>query len=195
VRTVTVDDVPAVAATLARAFGDDPVMAHLLGGDEASRIPRMRRYFTAALRVQHLAHGLCFTDEDRSAASLWDPPGQWRMTLGQIARGGRWLIPAFGTRTPRALRALSAIERVHPREPHYYLAVLGTDPDHQGQGRGSAAMGPVLTRCDAEGVPAYLESSKESNVPFYARHGFELRGEIALPNGPSLWPMWREPKA
>jgi len=194
VRTATFDDVPAVAGTLARAFGDDPAMAHLLGGTEVQRIPRLERYFTAALRVQHLEHGLCFTDDDRAAASLWDPPGHWKMTIGQIVRGSRWLIPAFGTRTPRALRALSVMERVHPTEPHYYLAVLGTEPSRQGHGLGSAAMQPVLERCDAEGVPAYLESSKESNVPFYARHGFEVTGEIPLPGGPSLWPMWRPPR-
>ena len=192
-RPVTADDVPAVAATLARAFGDDPILEHILGGDEASRVPRIERFFTASLRVQHLAHGLCFTDDDRAVGALWDPPEHWRMTPGQIVRGSRWLLPAFSIRTPRALRVLSTIERVHPHQPHYYLAILGTEPTRQGHGLGSAALRPVLDRCDAEGVPAYLESSKESNVPFYARHGFVVTGEIRLPKGPSLWPMWRDP--
>jgi hypothetical protein len=54
-------------------------------------------------------------------------------------------------------------------------------------------MGPVLERCDREGEPAYLESSKEQNIPFYSRHGFEVTGQLDLPDGPSMWPMWREP--
>ena len=78
--------------------------------------------------------------------------------------------------------------------PHYYLSVLGTDPDQQGGGVGSALLGPVLDRCDADGIAAYLESSKESNVDFYIRHGFSVTDRIDLPDdGPALWFMWREP--
>jgi len=72
--------------------------------------------------------------------------------------------------------------------------VLGTDPQHQGKGIGSALLAPVLAKCDAEGIPAYLESSKERNIPFYRRHGFEVTTELNLKNGPSLWPMWRDPR-
>ena len=94
-----------------------------------------------------------------------------------------------------ATRTLSAIEKRHPKDPpHYYLAILGTDPDHQGKGIGSSLLRPVLDICDHDGVGAYLESSKESNIAFYARHGFELTGEVRLPGGPLVWPMWREPR-
>jgi len=53
---------------------------------------------------------------------------------------------------------------------------------------------PILSKCDEEGIPAYLESSKESNIAFYNRHGFEVTGEVKAKNGPTLWPMWREPQ-
>jgi GNAT superfamily N-acetyltransferase len=90
---------------------------------------------------------------------------------------------------------LAAVEHVHPTPPHYYLAVLGTRPDRQGMGIGSSLLRPVLDRCDAEGVGAYLESSKERNVPFYRRHGFEVTTALRLPGGgPTVWPMWRSPR-
>jgi ribosomal protein S18 acetylase RimI-like enzyme len=93
----------------------------------------------------------------------------------------------------RSTRAVREIERRHPVVPHYYLSVLGTDPEQQGGGIGSALLAPVLHRCDADGVAAYLECSKESNVAFYERHGFTVTDRVELPEGPPLWFMWREP--
>ena len=80
-----------------------------------------------------------YTDTDRAGGALWDPPGHWKLRFGQILRGSPKMIAAFGLKVPRALRVLSTIERQHPRTPHWYLAVLGTDPIHQGKGIGSAA--------------------------------------------------------
>jgi len=51
----------------------------------------------------------------------------------------------------------------------------------------------VLDRCDREGRPAYLEATNEGNQRLYLRHGFEVTAEITLPDGPTMWPMWREP--
>jgi hypothetical protein len=58
----------------------------------------------------------------------------------------------------------------------------------------TAALGPVLERCDADGVGAYLESSKERNIDFSARHGFRVMSELRLPRGSRVWPMWRDPR-
>ena len=65
----------------------------------------------------------------------------------------------------------AAVSPFHPRKPHWYLAVLGTDPSAQRSGIGAALIAPTLRRCDDEGLPAFLESSKEANLPFYQRHG------------------------
>ena len=83
----------------------------------------------------------------------------------------------------------------HPEEPHWYLAVIGSDPSVRGRGFGQAVMQSRLDRCDAEHCPAYLESSKEENVPYYERFGFEVIGEFSLPDGgPTLWRMLRRPQ-
>jgi GNAT superfamily N-acetyltransferase len=88
-----------------------------------------------------------------------------------------------------------AIHEHHPAEPHWYLNVLSTVPDRQGEGLGAAIIQPVLERCDAGGVRAYLESSNPRNLPFYRRHGFVDAGEIHLEGGPSMTKMWREPRS
>jgi hypothetical protein len=51
-----------------------------------------------------------------------------------------------------------------------------------------------LERIDAEGAPAFLESSNPVNTPRYERLGFSVCGEFELPeDGPNVAQMWREP--
>ena len=91
--------------------------------------------------------------------------------------------------------ALTAIEKLHPSEEHYYLEAIGTHQDAQGTGVGSLIIRTMLDRCDEEGLPAYLESSNPRNVPFYGRHGFEITREIEVGEGaPTVTAMWRTPR-
>ena len=131
-----------------------------------------------------------------TGAALWAPPGHAKLPTSRVLRYLPQLLGALGTRSVSALRALDSMERTHPHEPpHWYLGVLGTTPRLQRSGIGSSLLAPVLERCDAEGLPAYLESSKESNIAFYARFGFEVTGEVRIAtDGPTVWPMWREPR-
>jgi GNAT superfamily N-acetyltransferase len=191
VRSARRDDFGPLAEMLARAFYDDPVTCWFYP-DDGRRMRHARRFF--AIRQRQLAdQQLIYTTPELSGAALWAGPGRWREDLRQSLM----LVPMLPVLLPRIVRSTQAvreIERRHPVRPHYYLSVLGTEPQQQGGGIGSALLGPVLQRCDADGVGAYLESSKESNVGFYARHGFAVTERIELPDGPALWLMWREPR-
>jgi GNAT superfamily N-acetyltransferase len=93
------------------------------------------------------------------------------------------------------MRGLSFIEHKHAREPHYYLGVLGVEPESQGKGLGRALMQPILERCDRDGIGAYLEASTPRNRALYLRNGFEVTEEIRFPGGgPPSWRMWRAPR-
>ena len=182
----------ALAAMLARSFHDDPVMSWFFP-DERRRTDHCRRFFAMRLR-QLLPQGETYTVDGGAGAAIWALPERWRLGTWEDIRMGLALLPALGRRVGLAVRGVELIERAHPREPHYYLAVLGTDPTAQGQGIGSALLQPVLGACDRDEIPAYLESSKERNIDFYARHGFRVTGEVHLPEGPPVWSMWREPR-
>ena len=186
------EDVPAVAESLVRAFYDDPVLSYLFP-DERTRARAMRRFFAFQLRRTYLRRGMVYTTEECRSAALWMPPREGappaRDVLSQLP-----VLFILGRRAGAALRLVQLLEARHPRVPHYYLGGLGTDPSWQGHGLGSAVLGPVLAVCDLEGLPAYLESSKESNIAFYRRHGFEVTGEVSIPDSSvRLWLMWREP--
>jgi len=193
-RRATAADVPALAAALARAFAEDPVAAWAYRYERLR--PRALERFQATRLRQLIPEGEVWTNAELSCAALWAPPQRWRMSLAQVAA----LVPSFMHprligRVPLVALGWEGLERRHPHNPpHWYLAVLGTDPSAQGRGLGSAMLEPVLARCDEDGVGAYLESSKERNIDFYARHGFRVSEEIRLLRGPPMWKMWREPR-
>ena len=77
-------------------------------------------------------------------------------------------------------------------EPHYYLTLLGTHPDHRGRGIGMWLLAHTLALIDSEHMPAYLESTNPANNDRYARVGFEPMGEFSFPGGgPIVTTMWR----
>lgn len=192
-RLAAAADLPGIGTSLALAFEDDPIWRFLVGPRHGRFVERATAYFRAEA-ANHMRKAALWTVDGTTAAALWAPPGAWKTDTRSLLHV---LLPStrlFGLRSPVAIAVLNAMEKAHPREPHWYLAVLGTAPAHQGRGLGSAVMAPVLERCDREGIGAYLESSKEQNLAFYARHGF-VAGEPLRPHGsPPMWPMWRDPR-
>jgi ribosomal protein S18 acetylase RimI-like enzyme len=196
IRKVTADDVPRLVRALARAFEDDPVMSWIFR-DDADRLARLERAFDLFLRRIWLPQQECYSVDRLFGGALWLPPGKWHLGVADQLRLLPSMISVTGRNFPRLFTALNTIEKKHPKSPsHYYLAVLGVEPEFQGRGFGGALMQPVLTRCDREQIPAYLESSKRRNVALYERHGFRVVEELKLPkDGPPIWRMWREPAA
>ena len=105
-------------------------------------------------------------------------------------RLGRLLLK--GSNLSIGLKLLTAVDKVHPAEPHWYLALLGTDPAVQGRGVGSALLAPAMQQADAEGVSCYLETQKEANIAYYRRFGFEETERLTPdPAGPPLFTLTR----
>jgi GNAT superfamily N-acetyltransferase len=127
----------------------------------------------------------------------WLPPGGFpRPLLREVGRtAGSVAVLARGRHRLKALRLFLEVDRHHPHEPHWYLALLATDPTVQGRGVGSALLAPILDRCDRDGTIAYTETQKEANVAWYARAGFCITREIRLADTPTVWCLQREPKA
>ncbi|MCW2730547.1 MAG: family N-acetyltransferase [Mycobacterium sp.] len=193
-RPATRADIGALSNTLGRAFFDDPVMCWMLP-DAEQRKRKLPKLFTALTRYHHLAQGGVEVASDGAdgigGAALWDPPGRWRQTRAEELRAMPWLLLAFGRSLKRGIILEEMMKEAHPEEPHWYLAIIGSDPAVRGKGYGQVLMQSRLDRCDAEHAPAYLESSNPDNVPYYQRFGFEITGELTPPGGPSLIPMWR----
>lgn len=195
VRSAGPRDVRAIAKVLADAFDDDPPFVWIVPND-ATRKRRLRRYFATELRRHALRHGaveVAVDDGRVIGAAMWLPPSQWLAPpIGQLVSlpGFAW---AFGRRLRVAGAVVEAAYGVHPRTPvHWYLHAIGVSPQCQGRGVGAALLRSRLSRCDADGAPAYLESSKLANVPLYEHMGFVVTGTLDLPvDAPVVTAMWR----
>jgi ribosomal protein S18 acetylase RimI-like enzyme len=195
VRKATLADAPRLAQALASAFQDDPVIAWIFP-DERRRRRVLPAFMEFRLRELAFPHDEVWMTVDGAAAAVWlPPPGRWQLSRPQRLRLLPPLVRFLGLRTASILGGLDRMEEGHPSDPsHWYLFILGTEQAAQGRGLGSALLAQVLTRIDADGMPVYLESSNERNIALYGRHGFEMTGEVAIPGGPRIWPMWREPQ-
>jgi GNAT superfamily N-acetyltransferase len=196
VRAARRDEAALLGEVLADAFAEDPVFAWLIPPHLRGRDHRMCTFFTSMSRGYLRLGKPCYLTGDASAAALWAAPGAWAMPFSQIIVEAAPNGLAFRRRLFRALRTQLQIERLHAAQspPHWYLGYLGTRRDRQSQGLGSQLLREVLPGADTEGVPAYLESSNERNLPLYERNGFRVIGELrALGHGPTIWRMWREP--
>lgn len=195
VRRVTDADRLRVTAVMARAFDDDP-FANWFAKQDEHRSERIAAFLRIALDKFTLPFGECYTTDDLQGGAYWNPPGTWKLGLLQQL----FLVPdmvriAGWRRLPAIVDGIDKVEKRHPERPHYYLLALGVEPELQGKGIGTQLMRPVLERCDRDGIPAYLESSKERNVPLYERNGFKVTGVFQIPHGgPPIWLMWREPQ-
>lgn len=187
----------AVTAT-SRAFWPDPMFGFFARTPLQEHL--MLPHFIGAVMRDAMAHGEidAITRDGRVvAAASWLRPGEtprgWWREARISARSARALLR--GQNRLKGLAILDQMATHHPTEPHWYLALLGVDPAHQGSGLGGQLLRSRLARCDEQGVAAYLETQKPDNLPFYERFGFAVTKEITVAGCPSVWLMWREPRA
>lgn len=173
---------------LAAAFRDDPVINWT-----CNQPASMESFFEFILPI-FVPHQLSYLDPQGRGAAVWLGPQQqlkWPVTLSNAIK-----VLRLGGLTGlyRLLLSGNKTEHYHPKTPHYYLFAIGVTPQNKGKGIGSALLAEILRRCDDEGMPAYLENSKEENLAFYQGHGFRVQEQIRFaPSAPPVWLMWREP--
>jgi GNAT superfamily N-acetyltransferase len=194
VRQVTDADADGVTELFALAFYGDPTWSWAFP-DPERRMDQQRLLWGLFLHSA-LPYGWVWMTDDGGAASLWIPPGQPELNHGDEARLEPLLRDLIGSRADDVLALLERFDAHHPRgEPHFYLSLLGTHPDHRGRGKGMGLLAANLARIDGLRLPAYLESSNRANDRRYEGLGFVEIGEFAAPgDGPTVGCMWREPR-
>ena len=188
IKTATWPDKDRVAGTMTLAFSADPVARWLLPDPHrhiSTFIP-----FVSLFGGKAFEHGSAYVIGEFSGVALWLPPGAepddepitelFRQNISEPTLGAIFSI-------------FEQMASFHPREPHWYLPLIGVEPIFQGQGYGSELMRHALVACDRDQKLAYLESTNPANLPLYKRHGFDVVGEIRAEDSPPMYPMLREP--
>lgn len=176
--------------TLVLGFSGDP-MARWASPDAATYLDRRHEFFDA-FGGAAFEHDSAFVADDGAAVATWLPPG--------VAPDGALMAAIMDEQTPDSrMGEMDALyeqrEQFHLKEPHWYLPLIAADPAYRGRGLGTALMEAAIARIDADGRPAYLESSNPRNIPLYQRFGFEIIGEIQAGTSPVLTPMFRPGRA
>lgn len=170
-----------VAGMLTRAFAADPLVRAICIAPAKRLEAQMRWSFRMAVRAHCLSPQPAWTVSDPSAGvvgvalvsrpsmNLLGQPDTW-FTL-------RGLLHVGVGAARRGLRVAEAIAAHAPAPPYTYLRTLGVDPLFHGRGYGSQLVRHVV-RAAPPVWPLYLETAKEENLAFYAKHGLHCMGEF-----------------
>jgi GNAT superfamily N-acetyltransferase len=196
VRRAGLADADTLTHILATGFHDDPPLVWILP-DPMDRAALSGAFFRPFVELA-LADGRADIAIDGSGCALWldvdvtakveDDPSGFRQQF----------IDAIGPQSAARFFILDDLFSAgHPaHESHAYLLFVGVTPHRQRQGVGTALLTARLAELDQVGQPAYLEASSTYNASLYGRLGFSSHGDpVNLPDGPSLYPMWRTPRA
>ncbi|MGB7442797.1 MAG: GNAT family N-acetyltransferase [Coleofasciculaceae cyanobacterium] len=190
IQTATVSNQEYAIAVIVRAFSADPAVRWMY--------PEPQQYLTYFPKFVRAFGGKAFENDTAyyvdgySGAALWFPPGVEPDEEPLIALLEQSICESDQEDVFAVFEQMGCY---HPKEPHWYLPLIGVEPTQQGKGYGSALMEHALLRCDRDHTPAYLESSNPSNIPFYERHGFEKLATIQVGASPPIFPMLRHPRS
>jgi ribosomal protein S18 acetylase RimI-like enzyme len=183
-------EIPVIAESLTRAFAREPFHQWMVPDAQtwAAKAPRYFRSYINMIRRD----GYADTCADGSAAALWlspDKPGGGFLSRLRVPFV-LWRLA--GQKFQDVWKVIPMIERHRPRDPHWYLDILGVDPARAGQGVVTALLQHGLARADESGKVVFLDTLSPENVTFYRRHGFEVTAEVVLPSGLTVWCMVRQ---
>ena len=182
---LTRKDRDAGAAVLGRAFTEYELLRHYFHDKKERRA--VADTFSFILLSVSLKYGEVYASSEKlEGVAAWLPPGKatfggWQIIrsvplsiIFRFARLGASRMWVYG-------RYVDNLHRKLVPYPHWFLQIIGVDPEYHGQGFSSRLVMPVLQRIDRERMPCFLDTSNEKNVAIYRRFGFELVSEDKIP--------------
>jgi len=197
---LTKAQVKPAAEMMARVFQNYPLLQYYFP-DELER-KKIASYFVSVAVFSGIRYGEIYaTSPNLEGVAVWFPPGNYPVTIWKLVRSVPLsVIFGFGRHGGGRMRQLNEyIDAVHRRLApfkHWFLQVIGVDPQFQGKGYAGKLLEPMLARIDEEDLPCYLETFDEHNVSFYEHFGFKVIEKSTIPETDfTNWAMLRNSQA
>ena len=163
---------PAVLDILAKSFDSNRSVNHVIKQDH-KRQQRIHALMSYSFKVCS-AFGEVWMSDDEQACALILYPDKKRFTLNSIVWDIQLCFSCIGlNRVNIVHQRESTIKAFHPKDPFTYLWFIGVNPSVQHKGIGSKLLKEIIQHCQNMKRTIYLETSVESNVVWYQKHGFE----------------------
>jgi len=135
VHTVPPEDRARVTATIVLAFSTDPMTRWSLPDSAVymAAFPELVRAFASSA----FEDGTVYATADHSGAAIWLGPGR-ESDLDALV--GVLQANMRPERFEQGGGLFEQMDAFHPREPHWYLPLIGVDPAFQGHGYGARLM-------------------------------------------------------
>lgn len=177
-----------ISELVARAFYDDPISRWCLACTEYREVLELE--FLEAAR-QTIPRGWLWVAGALEGVAAWIPPGTG-YNDDAIDAVVHPVLAGYGGDPERAAAFWAWVDSHRPREPYWYLDFVAVEPVHHRTGCGSLLLRWGLEQVDADGAAAFLLTANPLTVPWYERHGFEIREQEQAPSaGPMVWFMVR----
>ena len=168
-----------VVDILTKSFDTNQSVNYIVKQDE-KRVQRVRSLMDYSFEVCY-SFGDVFLSDDKKGCALITYPDKKKTTLKSILLDIKLIVSAVGLMNiKKTLARESLINKMHPKEPMYYLWFIGIDPEHQNEGIGSILLDDIIEDSEHKQRPIYLETSTVKNLPWYKKFGFQIYHELDL---------------
>jgi hypothetical protein len=191
------DSAESAIGVLVRVFQDYPLL-HFYYPDESIR-EKITFYFLSFMVYSGIRYGKVYaSSSNMEGVAVWIPSSNYPMTFWKLLRSVPLsTIINFGRYGGSKMRQFGDyLDSVHKRLApfrHWFLQTIGVDLSFQGKGFSSKLLRPMLYRMDEEGLPCYLETIDEKNVPIYEHFSFRVIDKSNIPETEfKNWAMLRK---
>src|SRR5689334_14866206 len=137
---------------LTRSFDDNKSVNYIVKQDK-KRSQRLKNLMAYSFEVCHL-FGDVFLSDDRKGCALIVMPNKKKTNLKSILLDIELATSVIGlSNISKAMKRESMINKLHPKEPFYYLWFIGVDPSEQNKGIGSAMLSDVINEAKLKNRP------------------------------------------
>lgn len=169
---------------LAQAYYNNPLPMHAFGRlPSKKRLVRVRRIYRGAVESALVAGHIYVVRRNGAivaTAIAYSPDSKVQPMAQNLIHYSSVL-----TTGPRAAIAYHQFSRhvsqFTPTTPHWHLFAVGVAPSFQRQGIGEALVKHFNWMADKAGMPSFLFTAREDQVPFYNALGYKVTNLAAVP--------------